>query len=128
MHTDQGKAALHFITESVCWSDGNRFAAAIFGFCIKTMSILEKIEADITQNETNSVHSVIAHDASRIPVYKPSQRVTVAQGAQIEYKRPYSVQEITAQDLCDFNEVLKEKKQKTKKKTLTMTMLAKYLH
>ena len=76
---------------------------------MKTMPTVDKIEHGFlevghTQNENDSVHSVIARAAKRIPVYTPSQWATVAQGAR-RNKRPYSVKEMSAQDFFDFKAI-----------------------
>ena len=76
---------------------------------MKTMPTVDKIEHGFlevghTQNENDSVHSIIARAAKRIRVYTPSQWATAAQGAR-RNKRPDSVKEMTAQDFFDFKAV-----------------------
>ncbi|GFS27495.1 DNA repair protein rhp54 [Elysia marginata] len=90
----------------------NTFVAAMFWFCMKTMPVVAKIEHRFlevghTQNENDSVHSVIAQAANRIPVYTPGQWATVARGPR-RNKRPYAVKEMTAQDFFHFKAISKE--------------------
>ena len=107
VRADQGKTVFYFISDNC--QNRNRFVATMFWYCMKTMPTVDKIEHGFlevghTQNENDSVHSVIARADKRIPLYTPSQWATVAQGAR-RNKRPYSVKEMTAQDFFDFQVV-----------------------
>ena len=87
MRADQGKTVFYFISDNCAGQNRNRFVATMFWYCMKTMPTVDKIEHGFlevghAQNENDSVHSVIARAAKRIPVYTPSQWATVAQGAR----------------------------------------------
>ncbi|GFR72538.1 transmembrane and TPR repeat-containing protein 2 [Elysia marginata] len=102
MHASLGKTVFNFISDNCAGQNRNRFVDAMFWFCMKTMPVAAKIEHGFlevghTQNENDSVHSVIAQAAKRIPVYT----ATVARGER-RNKRPYTVKEMTAQDFFDF--------------------------
>ena len=109
VRADHGKTVFYFISDNCAGQNRNRFVATMFWYCMKRMPTVDKIEHGFlevghTQNKNDSVHSVIARAAKRIPVYTPSQRATVAQGAR-RNKRPYSVKEMTAQDFFDFKAI-----------------------
>ncbi|GFS06994.1 DNA repair protein rhp54 [Elysia marginata] len=112
MHASLGKTVFNFISDNCDGQNRNGFVAAMFWFCMKTTPAVAKIEHGFlevghTQNENDSVHSVIAQVAKRIPVYTPGQWATVARGA-LRNKLPYAVKEMTAQDFFDFKAISKK--------------------
>ena len=74
----------------------------MFSFAMKNYASLAKIEhcfleVGHTQNENDSVHSVIAETAKKIPVYTPEQCATVVRGAR-RNKRPHAVKDMSSGD------------------------------
>ena len=66
---------LHFFSDNCAGQNRNRIVT-MFSFAMKNYASLDKIEhcfleVGHTQNENDSVHSVIAETAKKIPVYTP---------------------------------------------------------
>ena len=76
-------------------------------FLDKIEHCFREVEVGRTQNEKDSVHSVIAQTAKKIPVYTPEQWATVVRGAR-RNKKPYSVKEMSSGDSFDFKKCQKD--------------------
>ena len=101
---------LHFFSDNCAGQNRNRIVT-MFSFAMKNYASLDKIEhcfleVGHTKNVNDSIHSVIAETAKKIPVYTPEQWATVVRGAR-RNKRPYSVKEMSSGDFFAFKEMSK---------------------
>ena len=101
---------LHFFSDNCAGQNRNRIVT-MFSFAMKNYASLDKIEhcfleVGHTKNVNDSVHSVIAETAKKIPVYTPEQWATVVRGAR-RNKRSYSVKEMSSGDFFAFKEMSK---------------------
>lgn len=71
------------------------------------------LETGHTQNEGDSMHSVIERASKNIPVFSPDQWYNIARIAC--KKKPYSVKEIYAEDIFDLKKLLNETTKNWKK-------------
>ena len=99
-----------FFSDNCTGQNRNRIVT-MFSFVMKNYASLDKIEHCFlemghTQNENDSVHSVIAETAKKIPVYTPEQWATVVRGAR-RNRRPYVVREMSSGDFFAFKEMSK---------------------
>lgn len=101
----------YFISDNCSGQNRNRFIATMFWYCMNTLPSIDKIEHGFlevghTQNENDSVHSVISRASKRIPVYTPEQWASVVRGAR-RSKNPYSVKEMAGGDFFDWKIIAK---------------------
>lgn len=105
----KGKQKLYLTSDNCAGQNRNRFMATMLWYFINTTPDVELVEHFFlerghTQNENDSVHSVISRAAAHIPVYTPEQWAQTVRGAR-RGKNPYCVKEMMASDFLDFKDL-----------------------
>ncbi|XP_031329067.1 uncharacterized protein LOC116160073 [Photinus pyralis] len=96
-----------FYADNCAGQNKNKFLYVLLLYAAVTYNLkitLRFMEVGHTQNEGDSMHSVIERCARRIPVYTPAQWYTIARVACI--KKPYIVKEMEQKDFFDLKNLL----------------------
>ncbi|GFO46251.1 DNA repair protein rhp54 [Plakobranchus ocellatus] len=104
----KGVSKIHLVSDNCTGQNRNRYMATMLYYAMDNYSSLQELEHCFlerghTQNENDSVHSVISRAAKNIPIYTPEQWAAVIRGAR-RGKHPYNVRELTSTDIFDFKQ------------------------
>lgn len=109
-HIRNGVKKFSFFSDNCPGQNRNKFLFSLYNYLTQRHSIIIQhtfLEKGHTQNEGDSMHSVIEKSARNIPVFTPDQWYTLVRTSK--RKNPYAVIEMTQENIFD----LKKLQQKT---------------
>ena len=110
--SQKGKKNFIFYSDNCCAQNKNRYYVTMLWYCLQKFSLSsinhKYLEKGHTQNENDSIHSVVESASRNISVYTTPQWAATVRHARP--KQPYIVKEMSVEDFYDFKSMSTELK------------------